>query len=369
MNTTITTIKERMSSEYAWRRLRQFNDIDRALSHLLKARDIPRSQHSNARKQLQQLAFSVQQAFEFAKVSENTGSTTRPLLTYYALTSLANAEILWKGSGDQSFDRRESRYNGHGLELIRADGILEYSARANANLSGLFGLWRQHSAHAPLCGKRTLNDHEVTTETHVPISLQTALKDVEPHLHPISLLECLSNIPALQDSMNKYGFTPKLARGYVEKRLRIDENQIPTKSQFLITIHPCAPETFNDVVSMFEFPPRYVDKVQTIGNYNSIAAEVDVTDPFYFRMPEGFYLDKRNTYFIGSGGHLNEFGYYYVGLYICGMISRYYPHVWIKELKKDSYVITLIDEFVDHALDRLPLLTAGVLTNEIFLYD
>lgn len=85
--------------------------------------------------------------------------------------------------------------------------------------------------------------------------------------------------------------------------------------------------------------------------------------------PEVF-AERRNLYhMVGTGSFLNEFGYFYVGLYIVGMISRYYPQTWIRELREGSYVTSLIHEFVEHSLHRVPMLALGQLEKTIFLYD
>ena len=93
-------------------------------------------------------------------------------------------------------------------------------------------------------------------------------------------------------------------------------------------------------------------------------------DNYEIHMAEALPYSKDEMYFLpGTSNWLNEFGYLYVGLYISGMICRYYPQYWIKEVSRSTQALILIDELVDTALQRAPLLLLGQLENAVVVYD
>jgi hypothetical protein len=85
------------------------------------------------------------------------------------------------------------------------------------------------------------------------------------------------------------------------------------------------------------------------------------------RLPEGHSVKDREVLFSDEGEPLNEFGYLYVALYICGMLVRYYPDIWMRELSENSKLAQLVEHFCWAAEERLPLLTLGELDRTLYL--
>jgi hypothetical protein len=136
-------------------------------------------------------------------------------------------------------------------------------------------------------------------------------------------------------------------------------------------MHHLTDAAFHDIGSKFKIAPRAVSefKMNRIGSGLSVVWKANLPEQSLFTLPEVFANTKEELLFIGDGDHLNEFGYYYVALFIAGMITRYYPHIWIKEFRSNSKASTLIDELVDNALSRVPLLTTSALEQRAYLYD
>ncbi|WP_441931680.1 YaaC family protein [Neorhizobium galegae] len=374
----MTTINESRSREIAWRRLAQFQDIERSTDRLLNQRpEIPRGQRDNVRKQIQQMSFSLTQAKEFFKSAEASGPTTRALQTYYGLTALANVVILWEGTGNDCFERRNGRFNAHGLELKLGNDVLAFGAEPkrqwDASLSGLFGLWHTYATHIPQYAE-CIEYHggESTVSRYRPVSSVTSLCEITfPSASQINLLDGLSHIPALQQSLSAYGIKPRLARGRVDISDSFGVNRERIEGKRTFTIHPCAEDIRMSVMERFLFLPRSFEDISIIQPPNGIIIKLDTTRDHSANSssPEAFAGTKDQMYFVGSGDYLNEFGYYYVCLYIAGMITRYHPTHWIKELATNSVSTALVDELVDSALTRLPLLVLSLLERSIFLYD
>ncbi|MGR9465899.1 YaaC family protein [Rhizobium leguminosarum] len=341
-------------------------------------RKIAKSQRSNVRKQVEQLAFSLNQAREYFRSAESSGPATRALMAYYGLIALANAEVLWSGDGRCSFDARHRRFNSHGFSLVHSESLVDFGARPTTDetgITGLFGLWRKLALHLPHYAKQTSRYPEGGLRiTFGPTSSVTALKDLEYPQTPLSLLDCLQHIPAMRGALDAYDERTKLCRGVIEQHSNLHPDGSTQSLTRTFMLHHLTDEAFHDVGSKFRIASRAVPefRVETIGTGLAIVWNADLETPGYyaqFSMPETFAESKEEILFVGSGEHLNEFGYYYVALYIAGMITRYYPHLWIKETRSNSKGSTLIDELVDNALSRVPILTASALEQRIYLYE
>ena len=79
----------------------------------------PKASSANIRKQAQQISYCIRQSEEYFIAAKNVSLTTKPLLLYYGVVSLANALILLKKDGTHSIDylRRKKKHRHHGLEL------------------------------------------------------------------------------------------------------------------------------------------------------------------------------------------------------------------------------------------------------------
>ncbi|CDN53532.1 Hypothetical protein RG1141_CH11740 [Neorhizobium galegae bv. officinalis bv. officinalis str. HAMBI 1141] len=374
---SVTTINESRSREIVWRRLTQFQDIDRSAERLMRQRpDIPPGQRSNVKKQIHQLSFSLTQAKEFFKSAEASGPTTRALQTYYGLTALANVKILWEGTGDDCFERRNGRYNAHGLELKLGDQVLNFGAEPkrylDRSLSGLFGLWHKYATHIPQYAE-SIDQHgyESNSSALRAVSSVTRLSEITFPSNHLTLLECLRHIPALQQSLSAYGIKPNLVRGRIQLQNSFDTNENRTRGTRTYTLHPSDEEIRLGVMEKFLFPAQYFEDFNIISPPNGIILNIDTIRPSekHGSSPETFSGDRNLCYFIGDGDFLNEFGYYHIGLYIAGMITRYHPTYWIKELQINSIATALVDELVDSALTRVPLLVLSLLERSVFIYD
>lgn len=375
----VRKISESRAADFSWRRLSTFQDVERCTKKLMDERSIPSKQRDNVRKQMQQLAFSIGQAREFFKSVEVAGASTRALMAYYGLMSLANAEVLWRGNGKDSFDARPSRYHAHGFELVKAEDLWEFAASPSYDqdeLRGMFGLWRKYAKHLPQYGKAT--QYHVSGGSNWSLrqlSGETPLLDIPFPRKPISLLECIKHIPAMRTAQGVLGVESPFCRGTAEINIRDLDDERSQEVVRTYVIHHASPSLMEDVGSKFQFPACLFESldVAPIGNGVVLTLKSYSGDRYddvpSIKMPETFYENSEEMLYVGSAEYLNEFGYYYVALYIAGMITRYYPHIWIKELNRNSHVSALIDELVEHSMTRVPLLVASVLDRQLLLYD
>jgi hypothetical protein len=64
---------------------------------------------------------------------------------------------------------------------------------------------------------------------------------------------------------------------------------------------------------------------------------------------------------------LNEFGCFYVALYLLGMLSRYYPDVWHRQIENSTDLSIAAECLLDVASQRLPVLALGELESTYFV--
>lgn len=372
---SIVRLSESESSRYIWRRLKRYQDTELTFDILRKKHAVPPKNHKHLLNQCQQISYSIAQAHEFSMAAESSGLATRGLQSYYALTSLANLEILWIGTGEVSFDRRGNSSRSHGFSLHPGASILEYSAKSNLSgigeEAGLFGLWRRHSRHLPDYGKRT-REYSQTSETgYEAFSSWEPLRNFEMKPTSISLGECLSYLPEFQGRLSDYGLTGRLVRITRELTVRHDEEGRPTEHVLHFAIHPCLDEFRDMVIDNYRFPADWLGNIKIFDARKGAIFNVTILeeDERGFFGPEMFPFSSEISYIPPDGLYLNEFGYYYVGLYICSMISRYHPQDWIREIGKNSQLTFLVDDFVGSALRRIPLLALSQIEDRLHVYS
>ncbi|MBX9452655.1 MAG: YaaC family protein [Mesorhizobium sp.] len=344
----------------------------------MESRKIPGNQKKNVEKQFQQLSYCLTQAREFSASAQSSSLSTKALQAYYSITSLANVEILWKSDGNGSIDRRRSVYHRHGLDLTIGESIDEFSAKPQIDdgnqLVGLFGLWRQYARHAPHYGEHKITYTGIGSQhtSLEQLSSATPLSEFPMGSGHISLRRCLGHIPGLQFSLADMNKDAYLVRGRVSLATAANDRNRTSSTTIKTIIQPAKPSLLNAVADRFKFPPAMVSDVKYIESGNAIIFDVTrkSTEKFYQSVgPESFSEKIDNLYFISDGEFLNEFGYFYVGLYILGMITRYHPQRWIRELSRNSDYTVIIDEFIDLSLTRAPLLVLGELRNDVFVYQ
>lgn len=373
----LVTIKESSAYDIAWRGLRKYHDTQTRAASVMASRKVDVKHRKNVEKQLTQLSYCLTQAYEFSKSARMSGTSTKALQAYYSLTSLANAEILWAGDGNVSLDRRNGVYQHHGLDLLISTNVEEFRIsprlHTDGTFTGLFGLWRQYSRHFPNYSKIRRKDGDVSTIQYDINSSTTPLNQLAAPNFELSLEDCFAFIPSLNTTFSDMGRELKIARG----RSEIDVREGPggwveTRK---VTVQPCSNRLLNDVIEKFTFHPSIVEDVKipsmTRGCMFNVERRQETveTELVVSTSPESFPGTQDELYFVGSGDYLNEFGYFYVGLYALGMISRYHPQAWIKETSKGSSIALLADEFIDLSLTRVPLLTLGQLDNRLFVYE
>lgn len=214
----------------AWAGLARFQDIAFVEEQIYRLHNLTKNDRANARKQARQIRYTLIQAKEYFDAGMEVTLATKPNLLYYCVMSLALAEILYKQSGDSSFDRARAEHKHHGLELRVDDssGNAQFSAALSALRAvpligargrrfGTFELWHRSCREMPLCGNITIH-HRQHGGSSTRFGSVLSAGDVRLPLVPavgLTLLDCFRALPGMIDFLSDYHVRSDVVRGRV----------------------------------------------------------------------------------------------------------------------------------------------------------
>jgi hypothetical protein len=73
--------------------------------------------------------------------------------------------------------------------------------------------------------------------------------------------------------------------------------------------------------------------------------------------------------FLAQEYPLNEFGLFYVALYIAGNYARYYPDRWLADVDRAVPIALAIGELITQSEQRIPLLALSELSRNYFVAE
>jgi len=362
--------------------LARYANVDAVTERLMERFKLSKDDRRNARKQATELGFCLRQAQEYLDAAEDRTLATKPVLLYYATVSLALAEILWKGEGDHRIEKLRSEHGGHGLEFAgqnvpvneQAAGARLLCAKMRGPVgkrTGTFGVWHRFARTQQLVGierEQFLSGQGVASPKVLLMPHDEQIPELP--LTGITLLECALKTPTLPDYVRALGLRSRLLRSTMSRTAReVTSGVFDTTLQ--IEVHP------NDEKLVAAFKEQVLadatslDALEATDFTNhlsiSIHRQIPTQAPSYTNFPEGYSVTTTETWFSANDEPLNEFGYFYVALYICGMFARYYPDVWMKHLAASSGLALLVDAVCIAAQDRLSLLLLDELDHMITL--
>ncbi len=366
--------------EFAWEEIDIFSNSELIFEIVRKRHNLSAKHLDNARKQAEQIKYFIRLAQELRRAAEIGSRHTRALQAYYTAMNLATAEILVKNTGDFSFDRNRDIYQHHGLDFkfsaARKASMQELAAgivarprtTAKKGFPGTFVAWQKNASHRPLPGfERTIsgkNDSSgpslIFGKGLIPDQVKTA---------SISLLECFENTPSLHRSYPFHNLENRFVRCEFGKTNLLDQKE----NLIGICAHPDKAEKISKLKAGINFKEssvsqKWLDERDTsfIGFYLFPLESSSVT----MDIPEGIAENCKDVFLSTDVMKLNEFGYLYVGLFLLSNLVRYYPDVWGAHIEKNSDFIVACARFVEHALQRLPVLAySEILDNPLYFYD
>lgn len=361
----------------AWDGLRQHRNTEWVAEKLIRRHSIPRNHWPNARKQAQQIRYCLDQAFEYYEAARGVSLSTRPVLLYYATLSLATAEVLYKQTGESSLDRARAEHRHHGLiarVIGRTDGPLNEAANSllayplidNGNRKGTFELWHRSARHLPIVG---LQIQQFAGARHGGYGVVAHFRDGRLPVLPeggISFAEILKLVPGMREPLPWLGVASSLCRGEFQITTYVGQDRVDR----LLVIHPTDQETFSKLSATITMSASLADRVQITespGSLRLFLADTPDIRPYFLEWPNGMNTDAKEVALFVGDIPVNEFGLFYLGLFITGNFARYFPDLWIKQIEAAQPLSHAVDRFVTLATVRLPVLIFSELSETLWL--
>lgn len=362
---------------YAWGGLRRFHNQEFVADKLLLRHRLSNPKKSHLNKQARQIRYCLMQAREYADAARSVSLATKPVLAYYSIMSLALAEILLKQTGEASLDRARSHHRHHGLVFNRMNVDVEKCdlADAAANLTatpmiggegrfGTFELWHRGAREMPIC--TTVEDR--SQFGYATTSFQPALtaQDVRLQSIPaagISLLDALLHLPGMYEYLPRFSVEARILRSALNV---VISGRVPdTITNHEIILHPSSDRLRDEFISEIRLKAEAVniiDYLEMPGGGIIRWGNSAVKNLTNCEFPHGSMWTQKQVRFWPKPQPLNEFGFFYVALFIAGNYARYFPDKWIAAVETSAPIALVTEELLGLASWRVPLLGLSELT-------
>ena len=378
-----------------WKRLRYFLETEYT-SDLISKVHVGRAhpKDPNVRKQAQQLAHSIRQAEEYFHAAGGVTLATRPTLLYYGAVSITRATVLMFSEGTYSYDylRSHARHQHHGLVLSRQITSCdtnklspqEFLSRLECSVNVRSGLpWGHFPVFYDACpsslyhhtlqiirkGDSTgLSRHESN-----PGIDKTPLERIATR--PLNVLALVKGLPDLYRSLLDLDVEPDLCRGLFHCTMTTNP-QPPADGAprpDIASYHydfAMGGLTVERKASLRDFLKAQTPEIEVaadLGGNLALKLGFDVErgtdfEPRYLPdLVEDFHGEK--FYVLSPQEYVLEAPAYLAILFCLGMLSRYYPDVWIRLIDTNIRTAELLDTLLTAASNKLPILILDQLTD------
>lgn len=369
-----------------WKHLRFFLDKSAVFETIKQTHDIRDSkQDSNIKKQAEQIGFCIEQAEQYFNAAATVNLSARPVLLYYGAVALTRALTLLKLDGNYSIDalRKQKKHKHHGLELIgainsRLNPGEHWSVFFERTKCRLFVKEEMPWGHfAVFCMSLVPSAMFFTTRWMVkgktmyidkPIVMNSAEKlDINKLVgRDFSLLGMLQELPELQSLLSQFGITSALRPGNVRAEIvqTITDGKLTHESHcYDFFVNAISANTKKSLLGAYV--KRGLKLVEDMGPHLHLR--------FEFKLKEGESTTLKTPdivndlvgtkYFVlEPSTYIQEEVKYLMILYSLGMLSRYYPDVWIKALRSNTLIREITDSLLSLIDRKLPNLVLDQLT-------
>lgn len=376
-----------------WKLLRFFLDIPSVSDKIRSIQGITaRKQESNVKKQAKQIGYCIRQAEEYFHASSQVKLPTRPTLLYYGAVSLSRALVLLRQDGTHSFDalRKSDKHNHHGLDLDRglaAKAGISNSLEAflkslqcmchtnNGDPWGHFSLFYRSLVPSAFqinqkirdTGKSAFLEGNVVEKCADLLPLNAFISK------PLNALDILKTLPDMYFALRDSGIRPDLCEGNVKMAMvrhyledehgnkqlvkikethdfSLDGLTLARKEHFLAFYKERNPnimlqDDFGENIYL-RLNREYSPSEELTMYYPDIAEDIS---------GRKFYILKPETYITEPAAHL-------VLLYCLGMLSRYYPDIWMRTIDENVQISELADTLLNIIYRKFPNLILDQMT-------
>lgn len=362
------------ASRYAWSALRRFENVDFTSDLIKKRFNLSNKHDQNAIKQANHIRYCLIQAKEYYNSAQSSSAATSPLQMYYCIISLALSQILWLKDGRHALEVMRAEHAHHGLEYypeikkgVRLQDIVIRPSKGNR---GTFIEWHKCMKEYSIAGLASIrHDKEGYTSSGPDVILAGGNENSQPiDRSGYSIDALMKNLPGLVSELSSFGIASDLVPGRAERSHSVAEF-VEHNTILRITVQRSSAESREAFERSVRCPPSSVPCVEarTIGGALEIVLSTNSAYQSPVHFPPGITISQNEVYFHPLIPNLNEFGIYYCALYAIGMICRYFPDVWMRELERRTDFFLLSETLVQSALERVPLATAACLTETLYI--
>ena len=359
---------------FVWRSLRRFRNVSFVTDEILSRHSLSAAQKRNARKQAEQISVCLSLAEEYFEASKVSTLATKPVLLYYSLMNFALAQVLITQDGDSNLDRARAKHSHHGMETSfsvpwrSGDSFTEVATRLKARphevsgeRRGTFALWHKTASEYPLIGK-------VSNNIDNTIGADTVLRPNSSGLHEVpadglNVLQAIQCIPTMESQLQMLELPSSFARATFSQEVR------PKSTQLFVVVHPGDVGVIESVKEKISCSSNLHEELR----YKDFACGFSAAWTFYLgsdfglNFPSGVSLSASDCRLYAGSPFLNEFGGFYWAFYILGNLCRYYPHVWIAEVRDSTSLAILTESLCEEFSSRVPQLVNAVLTRQFLV--
>ena len=377
-----------------WKLLRFFLDIPSVLDTIRRNRNIPKGKFdADVKKQARQVGYCIRQAEEYFRASSQVGLPTRPTLLYYGAVSLSQALVLLRQDGTHSLDalRKKQRHTHHGLDLVRGlveiarpsegTGVFLSSIQCDCHTEngtpwGQFALFYESLVPCACRIEMEIHDHGKSTflRRDVPQNCADLLPLDSLTSKRLNALDLVKSLPDMYFALKQLGIQPDLCRGNVKGRVMQYYKKNAHGNEQVEKVK----ETWNFFVDGMMLDQKehlltfYKERNPNINIQADFGANIhlqltrefapsDEVGPTYF--PDIVDdINGRKFYILRPEAYLPEPASHFVLLYCLGMLSRYYPDLWMKVIDENVQIAELTDSLLNIIYRKFPNLILDQMT-------
>jgi hypothetical protein len=385
-----------------WKYLRLYLNKDRTGKLIRQIHNVPADAHeANVLKQCTQVGYCIRQAEEYFRASEIVGLATKPLLLYYGCVALSRALVLIKHDGTYSLDvmRKTNKHRHHGLTL--SEGAAELAAKTN-NAADFFASIRCSCylnkagspwGHWPIFYaaldpsvfiermRITESDRQAFLDREAPHPSADVLRVEQLKNREVNCLELLKGLPDLFGDLSELGISTYLARGSTQsvyaqyfglvaaapqpgaiqaepaQGVRQRTHIVETRDFFIDGITENERSALWDflhrknaaIIKASEFPTNLHLSLTTQG-----ASEQEINARRGYCPDIIDDINGQKLYILRPEEYVHECGALLAIMFCLGMLSRYFPDIWMKTIERNVDVVEVTNSLLTVVTRKFP---------------
>lgn len=364
-----------------WRRLLEYANDEHVFREIVSIHGQPIDSRmtENYKKQAKQIRLSLIQAKEYMDSASNSSLVTAPNLLYYSTLSLCTACMLLNGTGEQALDKmrkqRHARHHGLTFSINEQAGIQEdfnffKFSEINVEKNGFFQEW-----YKTISIPEEQLAFEKAIEENGMIRKEMLLKgygDIE-NLNKLvgskfSLWGLILRIPDLINDLERLNIPTKSAHSKHNIHVTFGKEVYDIVEYWSLTGND--QDTLEAISNRFRFKDnpkglRFQRRKGTLPSSMAVSLAYTKNDGcFSYITPETRHDIDGNHFMFDNSFDTPEISDALMIAYGLGMICRYYPDIWVREIDSHSIASKIVENIVEKLSMKIPILALRLLSRK-----